>query len=87
MSMKVEILGPLPRGEAFHVHAAGCADIARRADYQGIRRERGGAWTMDATTEREVVEDVYSDFLDESPESTWESYAGDIRFFPCCHLS
>lgn len=82
--MKVTICGPNLRDQSkgeIHVHAAGCADLAR-----GARREpeyRNG-WTTEAATRREVVEAMYppNDF-----QWTWEEdhevYEESFYFFPC----
>lgn len=75
----VEILGPLGgAGDDFHVHAAACADV-RKKRYNGHRRE----WVADVGTFREVVEEIYSDFIFANDRQPWEDYADGVRVFPC----
>lgn len=81
-TVKVTICGPNLPGDAsgtFHVHKAGCADLTRSPMYRRI----DPPWSMDATSEREVVEAVYSDIIDENPDYGWTSYHHDFKFFPC----
>lgn len=86
MSIKVAIFGPnLPRPLSdtgmFVVHVHGCPDTAK-----GLYRRLGpdsGGWAMEADSEREVVEEIFSDFLD---ENDWQDLAHSIRFFPCLDL-
>lgn len=62
----------------FHVHAAGCADIARK--YQGAR-----IGTASFASVQEIVESVYEDMIGESdPDETWGDYASEFHFAPCC---
>jgi hypothetical protein len=81
-TVKVTICGPNLPGDAsgtFHVHKAGCADLTRSRMYRRI----DPPWSMDATSERDVVEAVYSDIIDENPDYGWDSYHQDFKFFPC----
>ena len=81
-SRKLEVWGPNLRttAEQIHVHAAGCADTKR-----GIYRGAEAPSVSDFTSQRDVVEFVYpaGDF-EYDADTEWESFAGDVRFFPCC---
>lgn len=80
-TIQVTVMGPNLRsqGEAMHVHKAGCGDLTRQAIYRGHE-----GWTIDATSVQAVVWDIYdpSNF-DYDPQTEWEDYEGDIKFFPC----
>lgn len=83
MTQAITILGPNLGGgtESMHVHATGCADTNKRLYFNA------DGWKIpDATSIKEIVTDIYppSDF--DYPESDWQDYAGDIRFFPCVTL-
>ena len=90
--MRVTICGPNLRDQSkgtFHVHAEGCADLAR-----GARREPeyGNGWTVEAATAEDVVLDVYGpeagDFeFDPSDPADMAFYKSDFHFFPCTGLS
>lgn len=82
MSQQVSVHGPnIGHGGEFHVHRAGCADT-KRGEYPFVEQP----WTVEATSQQAVVEDIYSDIIPENPGSTWESYADTVRFFPCTDL-
>lgn len=85
--MRVTICGPNLRDQSqgdFHVHAAGCADLVKHAKREPEYRH---GWTTEADTLREIVEEVYSDMIDEDDEySTWDMYESDLHFFPCVTL-
>ena len=75
------ICGPGCRDKAnFHVHAAGCVDLARNArrvaEYHPSAR-----MALEASTRVEVCDFVYApdDFECASGENL-----GDFYFFPCC---
>jgi len=82
--MLVTIIGPNLRDQSkgtFHVHAAGCADIAKMARRDPAYKD---GWTMDAESRAYICDAVYppEDFYCESGE-----YLFDFHFFPCCaHL-
>ena len=80
--MIVTVLGPNGINDAtFHVHSKGCRDIARYG--------RMDAWDVDVSTEQELVECAFDDFIgtDETcydgVYTTWEDYVHELRFFPC----
>jgi hypothetical protein len=82
--MRVTVVGPnldrreSPNGEALHVHAAGCADIKKRY------RQPVDGWTIDADTKSDVVFDIYPpDQFDYDPETEYDIYFSDVKFFPC----
>ncbi len=81
--MNVTITGPNAHGGMFHVHATGCADLARGV-YRTIRPniER---YEEEHASVQSVVEDVYSDIIAENDGelATWEPYASEFQFFPC----
>ena len=85
--MKLAVIGPNGVSDAtFHVHADGCRDISR---YGRLERE----WTFRASSVREAVEEMFSDFIGTEEtftngrETTWEDYVGEVRFFPCVDLA
>jgi hypothetical protein len=91
VSVKLEIVGPLSSGQ-FHVHSASCADLGK-SKYDGYRTQRGALWTGDYTSRKEVIEDIFSDFLpvnswDDSDDEvrSWEGFENEVQFFPCCNL-
>jgi hypothetical protein len=78
--MKLTIFGPnlSPKHQAtgdFHVHALGCRDCR---NYKGDEVEN-----FEATTIREIVEDIYSDHIAESENQDWEEYNVGFHIFPC----
>lgn len=85
--MEVAICGPNLRDQSkgqLHVHALGCADLAKGAVREPEYREHL-RMDLDADDRREVVEAVYP------PEDfgyTWEDdgemYLSEFHFFPCC---
>lgn len=77
----VEIIGPMSRGTTFHVHAEGCADIARNREYRDIRPY---LWIIETpATLRLLVEDIFSDFIFSNDEEPWETYVSEVKVFPC----
>lgn len=71
--MNVTIIGPNLKDQSkgeFHVHAAGCSDIARR--YQGEQQS-----DLEADSRMAIVEDWF-DFLDDPSEAR-----DDFYFAPC----
>ncbi|MEV4122913.1 hypothetical protein [Micromonospora sp. NPDC049645] len=65
---------------ALRVHREGCADLTR-----STHTSSGGTqWTIEVGSQREVIEDIYSDMIDEEPGSTWRDFSGDVTFLPCC---
>lgn len=97
---KVQVLGPNLRdsNETFHIHAVGCADIARnygRGKRWGGDRLDNFVVTVDAgedvafAASREVYSDIISDYgwteADNPVEAAeyFESNASDFRVFPC----
>lgn len=86
--MKVIVVGPNLRDQSkgqYHAHAAGCADL-KKAIYSIHREDL--AYPVEVSSIYEIVEFVYSDFLDEDsnyaddPSLTWEDIH-EIHFFPC----
>lgn len=87
--MKLTIIGPnLPGADSgtFHVHAAGCADLKRKAIYRGMRYETNHE---EHDTLESLVDSYYCDMMNEneegSPWATWEAYQDEFRIFPCCN--
>jgi hypothetical protein len=87
----ITIIGPNLRDQSkgqFVAHATGCADIARcaRRDPEYLH-----GWAIQATTQVQVAEDIYSDIMAENaddPEwSKAEAYLSEIHFAPCCKLA
>jgi hypothetical protein len=89
--MRVTIVGPNLRDQSkgtFHVHAEGCADIARNA-----RRDPAYAdgWTVEVASQDDVVLEVYGpdagDF-DFNPDDADDRafYRSDFHFLPCASL-
>jgi hypothetical protein len=78
--MKVTVCGPNLRDQSkgtFHVHAAGCADLARGAKREP---EYANGWTIEVASAVEVCDEVY-------PPEDFECESGDnlaeFHFFPC----
>lgn len=59
------------------VHRAGCADIARAARKRSFLSQ----WDIQASTEQEVANDAWSDFIGEG--MTEADALGYTRFLPC----
>jgi hypothetical protein len=81
-AFRIEIVGPM--SGAFHVHGAGCADLAK-SKYQG-HRWPGFQWLSKVSSHQAIVEEIYSDFLptdDDGNPTTWQQYDQDITVFPC----
>jgi hypothetical protein len=81
--MRVTIIGPNLRDQSkgtFHVHAEGCADIARSARRDPAFRD---GWTIEAASATEVSDAVYppEDFGGESGDNV-----SDFHFAPCAKL-
>lgn len=76
----VTIWGPNlgTQAEQFHVHTPGCADTTK-----GIYRKADAPWNVSVTSAQDVVEDIFSDIIAENPDTTWEDYVMDVKFFPC----
>lgn len=84
----VVIVGPNLQGGAqrkgaFHVHAAGCADLR----HYGEGRKFGGdtGWDVEVSSRREIVEEIYADHIAENPGASWEDY-DDLHVAPCVHF-
>jgi hypothetical protein len=85
--MKLAVLGPNGIEDAtFHVHRAGCRDVARQERKFLVDKHN----IFDVVSERELIEDLYMDFIGESPYggtedqvTTWLDYQYEVRFFPC----
>jgi hypothetical protein len=79
---EVEVIGPNlhTRGESFHVHRQGCADIKRDPKRYGYSQYTGMEWRMKVATLTEVCDAVYppSDFDCNSGD-----YLDDFKVFPC----
>lgn len=86
--MLVSIIGPNLRDQSqgeFHVHAAGCRDIARMAHRDP---EFLNPWTIDADSTDDVVLALYGpdagDFdLDPDDPDDIAAYAASFHFAPC----
>jgi hypothetical protein len=84
-TQSVTIIGPNLRDQSkgsFHVHATGCADIARMAHRDPAYRDAD--WSMEATCRDAVVLEVYSDMIEHNDCEPIEGYRDDLHFFPCC---
>lgn len=82
--MRVTICGPNLRDQSkgtFHVHAEGCADLARHASREPEYRN---GWTVDAESRKDIVTAIYdpSDFQYDA-DTEWRDY-DDMYLFPCC---
>jgi hypothetical protein len=87
--MRVTIIGPNlrqadERRGTFHVHAAGCADIARTLTRNGLGEY--DAWTAEASSRAEVGEEIYGDHIAEGSMTTDDAVA-DCYFAPCVALT
>jgi hypothetical protein len=86
-TMKVTVCGPNLRDQSkgeFHVHAAGCADLARGARREPMYRD---GWTLDVASRLAVAAEMYADQIDENegnaPYDAPAGYLADFHFFPC----
>ncbi len=85
--MRVDVRGPnLPNSLAnrgtMHVHKEGCADLRKYP----TGADQGG-WVITAHTVEGLVQDIYSDFLAESDDWTWQDYlSADLYVAPCVAL-
>jgi hypothetical protein len=82
--MQVVIIGPnlLDQSQgSFHVHAYGCADTTRNAEYRHHRDDINRP--EDVASVKDIVELTYVDQLAEDPESTWQDLVTDFKIFPC----
>jgi hypothetical protein len=80
------VLGPNGIEDAtFHVHRAGCQDVAKQERKFLVDKHD----IFDVVSEQELVEDLFMDFIGESPyggvegETTWMDYRDEVRFFGC----
>lgn len=84
-SQRVEIVGPNLNDQStgdFHVHAASCRELDF-PEYHGVREQRGDfRWIIEAESQQEIVEDIFSDILAEN-DYGWEVEEGGVHFFPC----
>lgn len=62
---------------SIEIHKAGCRDLKRDARGASI-------WDITARDQKDVVEDVCGDFIDEDPDTTWEDFTGEITYANCC---
>lgn len=81
-STSVTIFGPNLSGAMqakgyMHAHAAGCADCRKYHGEQG--------WTVEVTSRREIVEAIYADHMDETPNADWHDF-DDLYVAPCLSL-
>ena len=88
-SQRVEIVGPNLNDQStgdFHVHANTCRELLTW-QYKGVRdqRPRFELWITEAESVQEIVEEIYSDILEETGES-WETEEGSVHVFPCVTL-
>ncbi len=84
--MKLVICGPnLPGNtETFHVHAEGCADLKKAMYRHADGKHDQGGYVEEHTSRQSVVEETFSDMIDESG-GEWTDYEGEFRFFRCLH--
>lgn len=80
--MLVNIIGPNLRDQSkgsFHVHAAGCADIARR--YQG---DDGAGIDIEVASRCDAAAYIYDNGIMEENGDSPADYLFDFHFAPCC---
>ena len=86
--MKVTIIGPNLRKQEkgdFHVHHKNCVDIHRDPQGYGYNSCEPHL-TIEAGNREEVAEVVFSDIIDENPDTTAADYIGEFHFAPCVTL-
>jgi hypothetical protein len=90
MNLTIIHLGII-RDEVFHVHQAGCADVAR--NYTRMKRPEASRWNEEHDSVMSLVLTTYACQIEEDGDydGTLESrdriatgYLPDFRFFPCC---
>lgn len=84
-SQRVTIVGPNLRDQSkgdFHVHAAGCGDLARDPN---LRRE-DQSWSIDAPSRLAIADAIYEDIIAENPDTTASDYLSSLHFAPCVTL-
>lgn len=85
--MKVTVIGPNLRDQSkgeMHVHASGCADIARNVNREP---EYANGWEIEAETIEDVTHAVYDpDDFGYDAETETDDYTQSIHFFPCVTL-
>ena len=75
------ICGPGCRDKAnFHVHAAGCADLARNARRVPEYHPSARIALVEVATRLDVAKAIYDGDFD----ATHEELVNDFYFFPCC---
>lgn len=83
---RVTVIGPnlldQSRGD-FHVHAAGCADIARSARRDPMFDQ---GWSINASSRLEIAGAIYEDIIAEDEGSSAADYLSTIHFAPCVTL-
>ena len=84
--MRIAIYGPNLSGKAqkkgyVHAHAEGCAD-KRKYGVGGVFGGETG-WTLDASSEQEVVEEVFDGPMSDSEDYTWLDFRDEVWFAPC----
>lgn len=83
--MKVHIIGPnlLDQSKgSFHVHAEGCADVHRNAEYQLPDFASDREHTYDVTSRVDAAGQVYSDQIGEGSMTAADG-VNDLWFAPC----
>lgn len=86
-TIRVTIAGPSLRDQSkgnFEVHAAGCADIAKKAK-RDLAFADDRTWSMDAASADEVGDEIYADHIAEGSMEPGES-TSDCHFAPCCRF-
>jgi hypothetical protein len=88
--MYVKIHGPNLNDQSkgtFHVHERDCLDNKKYGPGRVLGGEDNG-WIMNVDSVRDIVVEVYSDHINEQPESEQEDYIQDLfndfYFAPCC---
>jgi hypothetical protein len=81
--VNVTITGPNAHSGMFHVHATGCADLAKRP-YSTMSLRSGERYEEEHPSAESIVLSVYDNgILDHNAGETWEDYVGEFHFFPC----
>ncbi|WP_069164569.1 hypothetical protein [Nocardia altamirensis] len=86
-TVDVVVIGPNLRAtaHAFHVHAAGCADLDRSPTYRAREHQADAKNVRPLASLRDVVIDTYDPgSFDYDPDTDeWESFAVEFKVFPC----